>query len=115
MNDIETIHQNSIGVAFRWKNNKKEEIQFVFRDMGFSLSLDDIHFFKKCIKNARGNVQQCNQCPIQQQCRNILLRTPYEKFDLAVNHNELQLLDDLFSGTYLKLKMQKYIYGVGKN
>lgn len=117
MNDIQTIHRNDLGLAFQWKNHIQEEVQIVFRDMGFSLQLSEIQCFMNCVERAiqSSESKSCYTCYRYQQCRNILLQTPFKSLDLAVTKDELYQLKDLFSGVLFHLKLRRYIENEGRN
>lgn len=117
MNDIETIHRNDLGLAFWWKNHAHDAVQIVFRDMGFSLQLTEIQHFMRCVETAIQSTENksCYACYRYQQCRNILLQTPFKSLDLAVTKDELYQLKDLFGGVLFHLKLRRYIENEGRN
>ncbi|UGU14185.1 hypothetical protein LS482_10720 [Sinomicrobium kalidii] len=112
MKEIYCIYRNEIGIAFQWKRdiakNNSGKLQIVFRDMGFYLSPDDVTDFYKCVCHAR-EFERCADCRQDKEYRSILLRTPADKVDLAVNVYELQQIEDLIEGTLFQLRLDKYL------
>ncbi len=112
MNEIYCIYRNDIGISFQWKRdiarNNFGKLQIVFRDMGFYLSPDEVGQFYNCIRNAR-QFERCAECRQHEEYRSILLRTPADKVDLAVNVHELRQIEDLIEGTLFQIKLDNYL------
>ncbi len=107
MNELEIIYQNEFGISFYWKN-RTEKIQVVFREIGFHLNIYELKNFRgKVIASLAQNC--CQNCQTSQTCRSLLLKTPSENIDLAVNREELTLLNDLLGTTIHKLELQDYL------
>ncbi|WP_146746648.1 hypothetical protein [Sinomicrobium soli] len=118
MNEIYCIYRNDIGIAFQWKRdivkNNFGKLQIVFRDMGFYLSPDEVTDFYHCVKNAR-QFERCAECRHNREYRSILLRTPADKVDLAVNIDELYQIEDLIEGTLFQIKLDGYLNQICDN
>lgn len=116
--DIIPLYKNSLGIAFKWKydldKNRNNNIQMVFRDMGFYLTVKDIENFSNNVTIAQ-RCMDCNCCEIDKNGRYILLKTPSSKIDIAVSEAELKLINDLIQGTLFQLKLDKYIDQICKN
>ena len=99
----------------RHVKNKFDRIQVIFRDTGFYLNMKVIHSFSNCVVEAkrRGGCTCCDQENVN--ARNILLKTPCENVDLAVNQNELELIDDLIKGTLFQIELDKMLNKICSN
>lgn len=108
--DIYKIYHNDFGIAFQWKSNvtKQEKIQLVFRNMGFYLTFKEIRQFHKNIFDAQ-NSKGCSCCERECETKSILLKTPSNKVDLAVNEKELMEVEDLIKGTLFQLDLDNYL------
>lgn len=117
MEDVALIYHNKLGIAFRWKNSlpnaDPDRIQMVFKDMGFYLLPEEIQHFYSNIQAAK--YYNCGNCSHQKSCRNILLRSPFEKMDFAVTTRELEQISDLIGGTLFKIQLEDYLNGCGRN
>lgn len=107
MKELEIIYRNEAGVAFYW-NNKRDQVQLVFREIGFCLNLSELKCFQEQV-NTSLSEQCCDQCKTESTCRSLLLKTPSEKIDLAVSREELLHLNDLFGATILKIEIEEYL------
>lgn len=107
MKELEIIYQNDGGIAFYW-NNKRDQVQVVFREIGFSLNLSELKNFQEQV-NTSLSQRCCDQCKTKSSCRSLLLKTPFEKIDLAVSREDLLNLNDLFGATILKLEIEEYL------
>ncbi|MFI2741567.1 hypothetical protein ACG2LH_02400 [Zhouia sp. PK063] len=115
--DIKQMYHNEFGVAFQWKEAKKEDqhkIQLIFRDMGFLLQPDEILVFSKEVELAK-HLASCEGCPHGKHCRSILLKTPSAQVDLAVSLNELMYLEDLIEGTIFQLQLNNFLDNLTRN
>ena len=117
-NDIYKIYHNNFGISFKWKNTnsveRKNKIQIVFRDMGFYLTQKEVITFYKNIyetKNAKG----CSCCTYEKESRCMLLKTPCNKVDIAINKKELNQIEDLIKGTLFQLNLDQYLDSICKN
>ncbi|MBC9796740.1 hypothetical protein [Sinomicrobium weinanense] len=112
MNEIYCIYRNDIGIAFQWKTdlakNNSKKLQIVFRDMGFYLLPEEVSDFYNCVCSAR-EFERCAGCSHNKEYRSILLRTPANQVDLAVNTYELQQIEDLIEGTLFQLRLDSYL------
>ncbi len=110
MENASIIYQNEFAIAFYLPtpNNSNLAAQLVFRDMGFYLTLDDLKKFSYQTADSLYK-RKCANCPHQDNCRSLLLRTPSSKMDLAVSHNELCLLRELLDHTILRVEAQNYM------
>ncbi len=117
MNAIDKIYSNEMGISFFWKRDMPSEqpkIQLVFKDIGFLLSLNELKdFSNSCIITLQS--QCCPDCKDSQQCRSLLLRTPSEKIDLAVNKEELLQIHELINGTVFKIELKNWIQNISSN
>ncbi|SFZ90327.1 hypothetical protein SAMN05428642_101870 [Flaviramulus basaltis] len=117
-NDIYKIYHNSIGIAFQWKyttsKQSRNKIQIVFRNMGFFLTLKEIKQFYKNVFEAK-ETKQCTCCNNDTETRSILVKTPSEKVDIAVNKKELMEVEDLIRGTLFQLNLDDYLNSICKN
>jgi len=113
MNTIDRIYSNEIGISFFWKKNREiplPKIQLVFRDIGFLLTLNELKDFSSSC-----NVTRESQCINNAGCRSLLLRTPSDKIDLAVNKTELIQIQELINGTIFRIELQRWVKNVGLN
>ena len=113
MEDIYPIYRNSYGMSFQWKRdiirNSFNKIQVIFRDTGFYLSVEEIQDFSNKIKEAEAR-GACNCCgKSQPETRSILLKTPCNTVDLAVNQQELSLINELVEGTLFQINLDSYL------
>jgi len=111
-NNINAIFHNDIGIAFLWpeqptKNNQK--IQLVFRDTGLLLDKKELVEFSKHIKNAIKTRPLCSDCKQNENCRALLLETPFPQISLAISHTELSAADELVDGTLFQLNLDGYL------
>lgn len=117
MKEIEQIYHNDFGVAFHWIKNSRvlnERVQLVFKETGFYLEFHELDEFKLLLQ-ATLSQYQCNSCVYKQSCRKMLLKTPIEGVDLAVNPKELHLIKDLVEGTLFNLSLDTYINNLCSN
>lgn len=111
MSAIEKIYSNELGISFFWKKDKHistPKIQLVFRDIGFLLSLHELKDFSDSC-SAAINSNCCSQCKSSQNCRSLLLRTPSDKIDLAVNRKELHQIRELINSTIYRVELKYWI------
>ena len=117
-NDIYKIYHNTFGIAFKWKisseTKRQDKIQLVFRDMGFYLSEREIKTFYSYINQLKGE-KACSCCANEKNTKCILLKTPSEKVDIAVNLIELKQLKDLIRGTLFQLSLNQLITDICRN
>ncbi len=117
MNPIDKIFSNEIGISFFWKkemDSSKHKIQLVFRDIGFLLTINELKdFLDFCI--ATKQTQCCNDCMNSQNCKSLLLRTPSEKIDLAVNREELDQIYELLNGTIFRIELKNWVKNFSLN
>ncbi len=117
MNEIEPIYKNEFGFGFYWKKRPAEQkgkIQIIFRDTGFYLDKAEVQDFLYCVDIAK-NAPSCNSCNSETCCRSILLRTPSQKIDLAVNSAELSGIEDLLGGILFHLSLRTYLRDISSN
>lgn len=113
MNTIEKIYANDIGISFFWKNQTNQsldnrKVQVIFRDTGFLLNLDELRMFSEhCVQASKTN--SCANCQHHKNCRNLLLRTPSDKIDLAVSSVELAQIKSLLNQTILKVELKHWL------
>lgn len=116
--DINKIYHNTFGVSFIWKEEAPEKetpkIQIIFRDMGFYLTYREIITFQKQISYVK-SINPCKCCDDKEQHRFMLLKTPCNQVDLAINDLELRSIDDLINGTLFHLDLDFYIHEISKN
>ncbi|GGX07275.1 hypothetical protein [Aquimarina muelleri] len=108
MSAINKIYSNDLGISFFWKRDEcisTPKIQLVFRDIGFLLSLPELKDFSDSC-SATINSSCCSQCENPQHCRSLLLRTPSDKIDLAVNRQELYQIRELINGTIYRVELK---------
>ncbi|ADF50599.1 MAG: hypothetical protein CMP12_18130 [Zunongwangia sp.] len=120
MEDVDVIYHNDTGISFKWKNGigntDENRVQLVFKDMGFYLLPEEVMLFSENIRVARRRNPQCFRCLSSDVCeRNILLKSPLQKMDFAVNAFELNEICDLVEGTIFKLQLNYYLEYVAKN
>ncbi|NER14282.1 hypothetical protein GWK08_12585 [Leptobacterium flavescens] len=112
MDDIYYIYHNEFGISFQWKRDAFRQgfnkFQLVFRDTGFYLSHEEIKLFSENIESAK-SIKPCMNCGDSTECRNILLRTPSCRIDLAVNKQELSWIEDLVRGTLFQIQLDGFI------
>jgi len=112
MKDVNTIYSNGYGISFKWnktisKNNLKT--QLVFRNTGMLLNEKELFQFSVLIQKAINNSLDCNNCSLNKKCKSILLETPSEQINFAVNYKELQNIADLVNGTIFNLNLTKML------
>ncbi len=120
MEDVDIIYNNDFGISFKWKNEientDQHHVQLVFKDMGFYLLPEEVVLFSKNIQAAKSREGDCPHCPHSELCeRNILLKSPFQKMDFAVNVSELNEICDLVEGTIFKMRLQYYLEFESKN
>ncbi len=117
MNPIDKIYSNQVGISFFWKretNVPMPRVQLVFRDIGFLLTLNELKDFSNaCIDTKQ--TQCCSDCMNAQNCRSLLLRTPSEKIDLAVNREELDQIHELINGTIFRVELKNWVKNLSLN
>ena len=117
MKEIEQIYHNEFGLAFYWKRGEvvlKDRIQFIFKEMGFYLLPDEVEHFKQMAEGTI-NYHSCQNCSYNKDCQKILLKTPIEGVDLAVNQKELYYIKDLVEGTLFNLSLNDYLDNLCSN
>ncbi|MBQ4819902.1 hypothetical protein [Aquimarina sp. MMG016] len=117
MNAIDKIYSNQMGISFFWKKEEKismPKVQLVFRDIGFLLTLNELKDFSDSCTITKES-QCCGQCTTPQNCRSLLLRTPSDKIDIAVNLDELQQIHELINGTIFRVELKNWIKNVSLN
>lgn len=117
MSAIDKIYSNTVGISFFWKKQQPKgmlKIQLVFRDIGFLLTLNELKDFSDACRISEQS-QCCKQCPNQGNCRSLLLRTPSDKIDLAVNKEELEQIQELINGTIFRIELQQWVTTNGLN
>lgn len=118
MKGIEQIYYNDFGMTFYWKEKntvKSEKIQLVFKETGFYFSVSELQHFVALIEDSCKRNSCCENCEMKYRCAKFLLKTPVDQIDLAVSMKELDSIKDLVEGTLFKIKLEEYMYGVGKN
>jgi len=106
MEHIHTLYYNDFGIAFQWKRNQGKnihKIKLVFRETGLFLSKEELIYFKKQIRSAQLEGQNCSDCTTKNTCRSILLETPIVQVSFAVSRNDLNDLNNLIEGTLFEL------------
>ena len=112
MQGIDKIYSNDIGISFYWKADAMKahrKIQLIFRDTGFLLTIEELKSFATfcelaCIKS------NCADCKLGHDCKNLLLKTPSDKIDLAVSRNELTQITSLIDKTILKAEVRSWVW-----
>ena len=97
---METIYANTTGMTLFWDQDttiSRRSVQFIFRNTGFLLSLDDVCEFITLCEQAQCCNSECS-CAYANAATQ-LLRTPIDKVDLVVTSQELAGLLDLFRQT----------------
>lgn len=116
--DIYKIYHNNFGISFKWINPQTEKVkgkvQLIFRDMGFYLTHSEIKQFYNCVCAAK-NTEPCSCCQSNIDSKNIMLKTPSNKIDIAVNEKELSQVEDLIKGTLFQLDLEYYLETLCKN
>ncbi|MDW5289514.1 hypothetical protein [Formosa sp. PL04] len=116
--DINKIYHNTFGVSFIWKQEttrkQSPKIQIIFRDMGFYLTYHEIIQFQKQISYVK-SINPCTCCKDKERNRFMLLKTPCNQVDLAINALELRDIDDLINGTLFHLELDDYVNEICKN
>ncbi len=107
MQGINKIYSNEIGISFYWKNPSPSDaykIQLIFRDIGFLLTIEELRFFANSCQLTYTS-HTCADCKLGNDCRNLLLKTPSDKIDIAVSINELDQIMNLLDHTILKAEV----------
>ena len=112
MQDINTIYQNSFGIAFQWKRcavKDYKKIQVVFRNTGLFLNEEELTLFSKQIDCSVKREGLCAECKENNECRALLVETPAPQIAFAVSHTELHQMQDLIDGTIFQLGLDKVL------
>jgi len=115
MQEIEKIYHNDFGIGFYWKKHTElpdKKVQLVFRDTGFYLNLTQLKEFESILDRTQQNLisHSCSHY-----CRSILLKTPAQCMELAVNKTELNGINDLVKGVLFKIEMRRLIEDICEN
>lgn len=117
MRQIAPLYYNDLGTAFYWKKDGKiltDKVQIVFKETGFHFDEEELDTFAKLIdESCRKNT--CDGCGLRHECMKFLLKTPVSQIDLAVSKYELDGIKDLVLGTLFKMRLQKFVFGIGQN
>ncbi|RZS99503.1 DUF6686 family protein [Aquimarina brevivitae] len=116
MSTFQKIYSNAIGISFFWNQHTevKDKVQLVFRDTGFLLTLAELQEFSSyCVQVL--STTGCEHCKHSDQCRNLLLRTPSSKIDLAVNKQELVDIQELINQTIMAVQLKKWFSSICPN
>lgn len=117
MRQIEPIYVNDHGTSFYWKQSGQiltDKIQLVFKETGFYFNENELETFANLIEDScRKNT--CDGCGMRHQCLKFLLKTPVSQIDLAVSMTELKGIKDLVHGTLFKMRLQQFVFGIGRN
>lgn len=110
MKHINIIYRNESGISFYWKttNDSILKAQVVFRDIGFYFTVDQLKTFAFQTQAAKSQ-HKCKDCINPKECRSLLLKTPSDCIDLAVNKQELEDIQDLLDQTILRMEAQAYM------
>ncbi|WP_157766133.1 hypothetical protein [Aquimarina aggregata] len=110
MNAIDKIFSNQLGISFFWKKEEVSitpRIQLVFKDIGFLLSVNELKDFSNACTIALQT--QCAACKTPKTCRSLLLKTPSDKIDLAVNKEELDQIKELINETIFRVELKNWM------
>ncbi|WP_109302164.1 hypothetical protein [Aquimarina sp. AU474] len=117
MNAIDKIYSNEMGISFFWKkemNMAMPRVQLVFRDIGFLLTLNELKDFSDaCSTTIQSHC--CKECQDPQHCKSLLLRTPSDKIDLAVNREEIHQIQELINGTIFRIELKLWVKELSLN
>ncbi|WP_459210122.1 hypothetical protein [Aquimarina rhabdastrellae] len=117
MSAIDKIYANDFGISFYWRKkdkDTKDKIQLIFRDTGFLLTVNELKDFAKSCAYTMTSIQ-CSNCQHIDTCRSLLLRTPSEKIDLAVNRTELYQINELIKGTIFNVELKYWLNNLCAN
>jgi len=106
LKDINQLHHNSYGIAFKWESNimNTAAIQLVFRDINMSLPLSKLHVF---LNNVQKTLSEEPIKPItDNNSKSYVLETPSSLISLVMSFNELENLQDLLEGAIFKINME---------
>lgn len=109
--EVYKIYNNDIGVSFQWNYIESDLTQIVFKEMGFNLSEKEIEVFINKVKEAK-NQKNCITCVAGDNCKSILLQTPFSKVSMAISKVELGQIEDLLKGTLFQLRLNNYLWDV---
>lgn len=112
MQDINTIYQNSFGIAFQWKRctaKDYKKVQVVFRNTGLFLNKEELKLFSEQIECTVDREGLCAECKENQECRALLVETPAPQIAFAVSHTELHQMQDLINGTLFQLGLNNIL------
>ncbi|MBD3582249.1 hypothetical protein [Flavobacterium selenitireducens] len=117
MRQIAPLYFNDFGTAFYWKKDGEilmDKVQVVFKETGFHFNEIELETFAKLIdETCRKNT--CDGCGMRHHCMKFLLKTPVSQVDLAVSPYELAEIKDLVQGTLFRMRLQKFVFGIGRN
>ena len=112
IDEIYTIHYNSIGIAFKWKRGSLKDLnktQLVFKDSGLYLSTAELTRFAELIDQALSKPLKCSDCTKDQGCKSTLIQTPISDVTFVMSHNELLEMQDLLKGTLFQLGLNSFL------
>lgn len=112
--DVYKIYNNDIGISFQWSHIETNLTQIVFKEMGFNLSEQEIEIFIGKISDAKKQ-KNCATCMAGDNCKSILLQTPFSKVSMAISKIELGQIEDLLKGTLFQLRLNSYLWDVCRN
>ena len=111
MQEIDKIYSNEIGISFYWNTPAHDfidKVQLIFRDIGFLLTLAELKSFASACSTTY-TTSNCRNCRLGNDCRNLLLKTPSNKIDIAISLNELDQVSSLLDATILKVELRSWI------
>lgn len=117
MKQIAPLYFNDHGTSFFWKKGDEiltDKVQLVFKETGFHFDEEELETFAKLIEETC-NKNSCDGCGMRHECIKFLLKTPVSQIDLAVSRYELGGIKDLVQGTIFQLRLQRFVFGVGRN
>ena len=117
MHEIDPIYKNHFGLGFYWRKEDvvvRHAVQIVFRDIGFYLTKKEIVYFSKLVTEAKRRSECSLSCQLDC-CRSVLLKTPSQLVDLALNRKELEAVNDLLEGILFHIELREYIHKLSLN
>ncbi len=118
MNDrhnINPLYHNAFGVAFQWKRCSAKQmfkVQLVFRDTGLLLSTEELTRFSKTISNTIARAPLCEHCGEDEECRALLLETPFNRVSFAMSLKELKAIKELVEGALFQLSLNDLLENI---
>ena len=89
--------------------NNLHKVHVVFNNSGLKLTFEELLTFKIYIHEAFDKPTMCKSKCNSNDCRSIVLNTPFESLVFAVSRNDLIYLKDLIEGTIFEISLNRFL------